>query len=63
MGWVLRTLKTWEIIKIVTFFKLLMLPHLEYCSVLTVLFKAGEISNSDYLRHTASKAFKLLETP
>lgn len=44
----IENLNNKEIMPAMIFFKFLVLPHLEYCSMLTALFRAGE--NKDYLQ-------------
>ena len=51
-GWVLRVFKTREQLLMLTLFKSLILPRIEYCCILTSPFKAGEISDIEGIQRS-----------
>ena len=51
-GWVLRVFKTREQLPMLTLFKSLILPRIEYCCILTSPFKAGEISDIEGIQRS-----------
>ena len=51
-GWVLRVFKTREQVPMLTLFKSLILPRLEYCCILTSPFRAGEIADIENIQRS-----------
>ncbi|XP_069184905.1 uncharacterized protein [Procambarus clarkii] len=52
IGWITRTFKSRDPITMVVLFKSLVLSRLEYCSVLTSPFRAGEIAEIEGIQRT-----------
>lgn len=55
VGWVLRTFKTREGKPLITLLKALVLSKLEYCCVLTLPFKAGDIAAFENVLRTLKR--------
>ena len=51
-GWILRVFKTREHLPMLTLFKSLILPRIEYCCILTSPYKAGEIAELEGIQRS-----------
>ena len=51
-GWILRTFQTREVACMLTLWKALVLPKLEYCYQLWILYKIGDIVKLEGLQRT-----------
>ena len=51
-GWIMRVFKTREQLPMLTLYKSLILPRIEYCCILTSPFKSGEISDIESIQRS-----------